>query len=76
MPVQRISITVDVEVGDTVKPIVREATQDVIPSFVGGFSFGGAIGIGIRSVLGTWTASRVVSLSEVSLDLALVPDRY
>jgi hypothetical protein len=38
---------------------VREPAQDVTCDFIGGYAFGDAIGIGLRSVSGWWTVKDV-----------------
>jgi hypothetical protein len=57
IPVLSLDLAISVEHPHNV--VVREPTHDVICDFVDGFSFGDAIGIGVRTTSGWWTLSRV-----------------
>ncbi|KIY64911.1 hypothetical protein CYLTODRAFT_424805 [Cylindrobasidium torrendii FP15055 ss-10] len=69
VPIQNIAISVSIE--DTSTPFTLEPSQDVVPNFVEGWSFGEALGVGIRSIDTTWTVTSVQSLSD-ALTLNLV----
>jgi hypothetical protein len=54
-----LSINANVEVELEEYIVRRESTQDIFPDFVGGWAFGNAIGVGIRSVSGWWDATGI-----------------
>ncbi len=60
---QSISLTFDIE--DEEVLFAREPTQDVFCDFVDGFAFGDAIGVGMRSIAGSWAVTKVSSRSAV-----------
>ena len=53
MPTQVINV--DVAVNPATNQVIHEPTQDVICDFVDGYSFGEAIGVGLRASTGWWT---------------------
>ncbi|KAF9036995.1 hypothetical protein BDZ89DRAFT_1061691 [Hymenopellis radicata] len=68
IPVQSLSLTFDIE--DEELLFAREPTQDVLCDFVDGFAFGDAIGVGMRSITGSWAVTKVSSLStDIALEL-------
>ncbi|KAL1747011.1 hypothetical protein HDZ31DRAFT_32988 [Schizophyllum fasciatum] len=63
-PVQSLRLTVALE--SVAEPSVEAvATHAVYPDFLDGLAFGGAIGLGVRSVAGRWTIADVSLASEV-----------
>ena len=69
IPQLSVTISVDVEQpGEIPLPVARAESHDVACDFVGGWAFGDAIGVGLRSVDDWWTVTAVeasASLSEV-----------
>ncbi|KAJ6606577.1 hypothetical protein DFH09DRAFT_1242069 [Mycena vulgaris] len=57
-PTQSIKLTIDVEAPS--HSVSLEPTQDVISDFVDGYAFGNALGVGVRSLAGWWTATDAV----------------
>ncbi|KAF7338633.1 Transmembrane protein [Mycena venus] len=63
-PTQTINLTIDIE---GLKDWVQlEPTQDVLCDFVDGYAFGDALGVGVRSLGGWWTATGAVLTSNVN----------
>ncbi|KAK1229074.1 hypothetical protein PQX77_007890 [Marasmius sp. AFHP31] len=62
VPVQKISVNMSVE--DTTSEVVHEDTLDVVCDFVGGYAFGDAVGIALRSISGWWNITDIKTLSD------------
>lgn len=62
-PVQTIKLDVtfdDEGINQKDVNVVREPTQDVIPDIASGWTFGDAIGVGLRTRDGWWSVSQAV----------------
>lgn len=64
LPTQIIRLVIEVEDFSLAEPFVHEPSQDVICDFLGGYAFGDALGIGLRSISGWWTVVDVVARDE------------
>lgn len=51
-PTLRINVAVTAE--EKREMVVRQDSHDVVSDFVGGFAFGDALGVGLRSINGWW----------------------
>lgn len=58
----------EVDADSTPPGIVRDTLQDVICDFVDGFSFGDALGFGLRSSNGWWTVKSAALSSPIDVN--------
>lgn len=68
VPQLSITLTVGIEDGSPLLPVIRDSSHDVVCDFVDGWAFGDAIGVGLRSLKGWWTVTDIsmsTSQSEV-----------
>ncbi|PPQ74189.1 hypothetical protein CVT26_004486 [Gymnopilus dilepis] len=70
VPVQSITLTLHIQ--DTRQSLARQGSQDVIPDFLDGYAVGDALGLGIQSTTGWWTAQNVRVRSPSGLELKLL----
>lgn len=66
--VPTLVINMDVAVNPTTNQVIHEPSQDVICDFVGGYSFGEAIGVGVRASTGWWTVVDVALGDKISAE--------
>ncbi|RPD65838.1 hypothetical protein L226DRAFT_566346 [Lentinus tigrinus ALCF2SS1-7] len=76
VPKLSITLTVGIEEGSPLLPVIRDTSHDISCDFVDGWAFGDAIGVGIRSLKDWWAVTSVKlsgGLSE-DIELALLQD--
>lgn len=66
--VPKLIVTINVDVDRSNVPLDLSPDHNVVPDFVDGWAFGGAIGIGLRSLKGWWT------VEDVALADSLIPE--
>lgn len=59
VPVQKLSIRVDIQEVQPSLNFVHQASQDIVADFWGGYAFGHAVGIGIQSITKWWTVTDI-----------------
>ncbi|KIM48997.1 hypothetical protein M413DRAFT_92377 [Hebeloma cylindrosporum] len=73
IPVQKLSIQIDIQEVQQFLSFVHQPSQDIVPDFWGGYAFGYAMGIGIQSITKWWTATDIkLKIDNPSIRLRLL----
>ncbi|CCM03831.1 uncharacterized protein FIBRA_05980 [Fibroporia radiculosa] len=75
IPVLSITLSISIEPEPLVDTVVHMASHDVSCDFVDGWSFGNALGVGIRSVSGWWTVKDIVlAVAPADVNVSIVDE--
>ncbi|PIL23730.1 hypothetical protein GSI_13480 [Ganoderma sinense ZZ0214-1] len=69
--VPKLSVTLAVDVQDSASTVIRDESHDVVGDFVGGWAFGNAVGIGLRSLGSWWTVTGATVSTGISENLTV-----
>ncbi|THH31747.1 hypothetical protein EUX98_g2437 [Antrodiella citrinella] len=64
--IPELRITAAVEIDELTPALALEESHHVVPDFVGGWAFGSALGVGLRSIDGWWTITNVSLVSDIA----------
>ncbi|CAK5279385.1 unnamed protein product [Mycena citricolor] len=70
-PTQSIRVSVDLETPSGIEPLKIESSQNVVADFLDGYSFGNALGLGVRNVDTKWWNVTSVLLFAPSPDFSI-----